>query len=461
MDYFLFSVTSFLAFVYFFYSRRYIDVYLVAAVSGILFFSVAFLGEVEGPPNYPPLTVSSTLHYSFSLYFIAILLCAWIKDKRCQKHHDQTKQELITNHRAAMLAIAVWCAASVYLMASYPALLFAGTKTEFMLEAGFQHTLTLSLSTLAATCVLTSKLSWRFTVASVIIGFSVLAGSRTTAALSIVACVLVYGQRVGPIALFRARPVLYPIALVVLVASGASLKYVYSSFRADGVAGVKGMFASKSIAEVVVGGAEFLSTQYIFADVVECDYRTDGKHIFWGWLSVLPIPRSWYGAGSGEFNELFQGELYSDVHFGMAYNPFAEFYAGAGIVGIIVFVGGMLVGLYTLDNCIGNPRCAAWVPVMAIAGSLLAFYIHRNSVGVTFAMIRNVLWPYAVMLFLCSLWRDWVASGDGPHALWRQEGSIMKRRLARKPAVFLDVESAERRDPPDMLLENQRTSRIC
>ncbi len=415
MAHFLFIATSALTFAYFAYKCRQVDIYLVAAASGMLFFAGAYVGEVDGPRGYPPLPVPPVLYYSFSLYLAATLLSACAKDS-LSRPIGPSGRRLVTSRRIAMTALTVWGLCAACLLAMYPHLVFSGSKRDFMSAAGFHQTLLLSLSTLAATCLLTSRLRWRFTITALILVFSVLTGSRTVAALTIVACTLIYGQRIAPISLLRRRPLLLPVAVVLLLALGIITKHAYSAYRGAGIGGVQERFATIPFSEMVSGGAEFLSTQYIFSDMVQYGFSTDGEHILRGPLSLLPIPRSWYTTGSNEFNQLFQPVLYGDIRGGMAYNPFAEFYTAAGFPGVVVFIVAMQAALYCVDHWLRDPRWRSWAPVLAIAGALIAFYIHRNSVAVTCAMIRNVAWPYVVVLFICRLGVKWSIRPSGVSA---------------------------------------------
>ena len=403
MPYLMFVVVSLLAFVYFYFKKRDVDIYLIAATSGFLFFSAAYTGRISGPRGYPPLAPPAILYYSFSLYLIAIVAAASLKDT-CHKYRNQPNRPMpSTNTRVAVVLLTMWGLSAVDLIARYPDHVFSGCKTNLMTAAGARHTLALSLSMLAATCIVTSRMPGRLVATACILGFSLLAGDRTTTALTLIACVLIYGKSLQPIALLRKRPLLLPVAAVALVTAGAALKWGYSAYRDGGVFAVREVFSTRSPFEIVRDGAEFLTTQYIFADIVNCSFETDGGHIFRSPLSVLPIPRYLYTTGSDEFNGLFQPALYGDVKWGMAFNPFAEFYSAGGGLGVVAFVAVMLLALFLIDRFMCSRRHARWTPLVAIVGALVAFYIHRNSVAVTFAMIRNVLWPYIAVLVLSRL----------------------------------------------------------
>ncbi len=403
MPHLAFTVSSVLAFVYLFYKERDVDVYLVAATSGILFFSAAYTGRIEGPRGYPPLEPPAVLYYSFSFYLIAILLAACVKDARHEKRANWAAPVPPTSTRIAVVAFAIWALSAIHLIASYPDHVFSGCKTTLMSAAGARHTLALSMSMLAATCILTSRVPGRFAAAAGILGFSLLVGDRTATALTIIACVLIYGQSLGPVAILRKRPLLFPIAIVALITAGTALKWGYSAYRAGGVLAVQEVMTTRSPLEIIHDGAEFWTTQYMFADIVNSNFATDGGSILRAPLSALPIPRHIYTSGSDEFNQLFQPVLYPDVTWGMAFNPFAEFYSAAGVMGILAFVIATQCALYVIDRSSRSPRYAQWLPFVALAGSLVAFYTHRNSAAVTFAMIRNVFWPYVVVLALSRL----------------------------------------------------------
>ena len=121
-----------------------------------------------------------------------------------------------------------------------------------------------------------------------------------------------------------------------------------------------------------------------------------------GPLSFFPIPRSWYTTPSSEFNDLFQPILFPDHVSGMAYNPFAEFYAGMGLIGVVLYIFMYVYFLFYMNILFERSR-TYWSPFIALVIAVVAFYTYRNSVAVTFGLIRNIFWPFIFVVALAKV----------------------------------------------------------
>lgn len=440
MAYAVFLITSSVCFLYIFYRERRIDIYLVATASGFLFFLSAYTGRVSGPSNYPSLSIPPTVYYAFSLYLAATCFSAFVSDRHDLAKPSPTLAPAYTSSSLVLSTTILWAASVCILFWRFPGLLLSGPKREFISQAGLLQTAMISFSTLALTCCLNSRTRGRIPLAITVTGFTVLTGSRTAAAITFVSLVLLHGRTARPVGLFRKRPLVLPVAIIVLVLMGASLKMLYGHFRSDGLPGVAYAISNTAPREIVLRGSEFLSTQYIFVDVVRTGYSTDGAHILRGPLGLLPWPREWFTTQSNEFNVLFQEELYPDVDYGMAYNPLAEFYSGARFGGVVIFIAALQITFAFLNRTLQSHRYRVWAPVVAIGGSLVGFYFHRNSVAVTFGMVRNVLYPFAFLIFLDMLWnkrpywitrkrRAWIGFDSHRNVPWRRQGFSGQKRV--------------------------------
>src|SRR5690606_28569689 len=147
-------------------------------------------------------------------------------------------------------------------------------------------------------------------------------------------------------------------------------------------------------------GSEFVTNSAILNAVIDRDFSVGWEDVFTSLFSILPIPVSVFGFDSGVFNDRFQRVLFSDIEYGMAYNIWAEGYSWLGLPGVVLFgflIPFLLFKLWGVYNRYPN----SIIGVIAILiGFILAFWIHRNSLGTILANIRNTLYPAVIIWFL-------------------------------------------------------------
>lgn len=178
-------------------------------------------------------------------------------------------------------------------------------------------------------------------------------------------------------------------------------KTFYGSVLRYGLEGVS-IWVSNFNASYFLVGSEFLSRSSILSSVIINDFSTDTIHILKSLLAILPIPLSVFGYSSSAFNDQFQPILFAGLDYGMAYNPWAEAYSWLGYWGIAIYA----IIICSSLSLLWRAYCRLdilWSSLILLIAMLVAFWIHRNSLGSELAYIRNALYPSVIIYFLAGL----------------------------------------------------------
>ena len=190
------------------------------------------------------------------------------------------------------------------------------------------------------------------------------------------------------------------IALFLVVLS----KTMYGYILARGVInGFKGWYSDFDW-NFLFTGSEFLTTSTILNTVIISNFTTDKLYYFYSFLALQPIPLSYFGYSSSYFNDMFQPALFPSISYGMAYNPWAEVYSAFGYIGVIffsLFICFSLRGMWYL--CFRSNRVL--LVILIFFGTLVAFWVERNSLATLLAYVRNVLYPLLIIYLVTILLR--------------------------------------------------------
>jgi hypothetical protein len=146
--------------------------------------------------------------------------------------------------------------------------------------------------------------------------------------------------------------------------------------------------------------------QSILNEVVRQDFKTSSSYLVGQILMGLPLGYSVFGIDGStvkSFNDLFQPALFPKVPFSMANNPWAQAYAAGGYAMVAVFAVGyaLVLGLISLlfDRSAGALKAS-----LAITGTWIAFYFHRNDLYIEAILIKHVVYISAASILLAWLW---------------------------------------------------------
>ncbi len=146
--------------------------------------------------------------------------------------------------------------------------------------------------------------------------------------------------------------------------------------------------------------------QAVLNEVVRRDFKTGSSYLVGQILTGLPLGYSVFGIDSStvrSFNDLFQPVLFAQIPAGMANNPWAQAYAAGGQFMVAVFAAGyaLVVGLMSL---LFNRSTGALKAALAVTGSWIAFYFHRNDLYIEAILIKHVVYISAASMLLAWLW---------------------------------------------------------
>lgn len=384
--------------------KRKIDVFTVGGLSALLFSFPLFLGSVKFS-RYSERIIENEVYLTFIILFFILLIFMFLFDVFC-KADNKTSQSSIKKikigKRIYFLSVVFYLVFLIYIFSRHGyQLLYGLSKREIMDLVEADYVIFMYVSIITATYSFLFSNFWGKLIAFVILLLTILMGQRTPTAIAGISIFLVYVKQLPPKSLLLN----YPIIVFFIPSSilgMAFLKPAYAQFKAGGLRELISFFSSHSLLNLVSRGAEFTSTQYQFNEIVLKGFSTNGMHIIRGPLSFFPIPRSWYTTPSSEFNDLFQPILFPDHISGMAYNPFAEFYAGMGLIGVVLYIF-MYASFLFYMNILFKKSGIYWSPFIGLLIAVVAFYTYRNSVAVTFGLIRNLFWLFISVFVLAKI----------------------------------------------------------
>ena len=275
----------------------------------------------------------------------------------------------------------------------------------------------------------------------------VYAGFRTSVAVSLLAIMMLSGER-----LLRGWKTAALLAMTVLLAGSAVFvtKYLIIPFKystasycearlaLDRAAGTSTVQVNKvpttpglttmgylgkmsenyskgfDLSRIIIQSEPFV-IQTTLNEVVRTNFRTDAWYLVGQLLSGLPLGASLFGIDSSSvatFNSRVQPVLFPGVSFGMANSPWAQAYAAGGLSMVAVFAlvyTALLGGLTVLFRRTEGALKAG----VAVIGVWVGFYFHRNDVFIEVVYLKHV-----VYIFAASLAVAWIVS-------------IVERRIAR------------------------------
>lgn len=382
----------------FFVNRGLLDYIFIAFLSGTLFFLPVFLGTVSGPYGYPDLVLTYHIYFTYGFLSFSLVLSALIHDGFSNK--GNFREAVISmgvegnNHitHGALFLI-------IFLALFDFSLLSFSTKRAMMDSAGAKIQIAMPCLIMAA---LFFSLSGRriFIIAGIFLSLlSVFIGFRSYFfCFLVVVSVCVYSKRVGSLKNRSAlRFVIFSLPVMVFVVLS---KRIYAIIKSD--APFSTLFDG-GVLEVLARGSEFMNTQYIYQSVINRNYILDIENYLASFLALLPIPQSMFGVSSSYFNEKFQSDIFPNVSYGMAYNPWAEAYSYMGLLGVavlVLFYCSLIIALQWLFYYFRG-RSPSFV--ISIFLFYVSFYFHRNSLAVEFSFFRNFFYPCILVLFFVFL----------------------------------------------------------
>jgi len=166
------------------------------------------------------------------------------------------------------------------------------------------------------------------------------------------------------------------------------------------VTGFMQYIADFDVQSFLLPGAEFFVTTNILNEVISQNFHIDNTYLLYVPIYMLPIPSSVFNIPSNIFNTLFQPQLFADIEWGMAYNPWAEAIAAGGFTLLLIYI---MVYVFSLgiSNWLIKSNNLGVKTIGTLCGTFWAFYFHRNSLLSEFAYIRYIVW-IGLLLLICA-----------------------------------------------------------
>lgn len=374
----------------FFVVKRIPDLLTIYAFTLILFSLAVMFGRVSDPVNEIFVLADDRVLVITAISFNGLYLVSLVK-----------KSSPVVCRRDSVFAetIFLWSGLFVCLLLFYmlrDGLFSSLSKKDLLESVDFKYVV---LTSLIPVFLFVSVRIQRYWLASVFFGMALvlfLFGSRR----ALVVCALgvwlaFYSDKKMILArqLFLAVVALFGLFFVM------AGKTLYGSLLANGMSGFSIWWDAFDF-NLLLQGGEFLGRSGILQATVVKDFSIPFWVVPGSLLAALPVPLSWFDLSSSMFNDLFQAELFPGIEYGMAYNPWAEAYSWFGYIGVVTY--SVLIPFFLA--CVDY----AWRKIygdkifgliLVVLGLLVAFWVHRNSLGSELAYLRNLFYPSFI---LCS-----------------------------------------------------------
>jgi hypothetical protein len=229
-------------------------------------------------------------------------------------------------------------------------------------------------------------------VSSLFIFMYFVSGDRTAIAILMGALVMLqFSGRRFSLAMFKFRHwVIVSFGFVVVVLG----KPLYVAIKQLSLAPLENSLFGRSFASQL----SYFEPLVVFNQlevVVRTGFEYPLSDLIVGSLGQFLVLPSAFGIDSGNFNVAFTSEFYSHLTYGIAFNFLAQGYSVAGFAGVIFF--GLVYGLslVALTKTLYRAGVVDRAFVL-LAISIIAIYIHRNSMENILAFLRQVflIWVF-------------------------------------------------------------------
>jgi hypothetical protein len=291
-----------------------------------------------------------------------------------------------------------------------PTLLSSGNKTELLENTNLLSAVIYSnMPVVGFLLALKTKNRKYLIIFTFMLFFLFLFGSRRSIAITFMGTVIILWQQHSFRLIEKYKLIFFSfIALIAVILSKTLYGYILSLGVQKGFLSWIENFEVKYL----MTGSEFISTSTILNSVVDNNFKTDSIIYFYSFLSLQPIPLSYFGYSSSYFNDLFQPALFPGISYGMAYNPWAEAYSAFGYMGVIIlalFIPSVLTVFWYLYS---NSK-AVFSIIILMVGLVLSFWIERNSLATIFAYIRNIFYPLIFIFFIIVICKKFLKLKSG------------------------------------------------
>lgn len=382
---------------YIVFRQRQFDLLSVYTLLLLLFSIPIYFGLMYEPYSQLFLdnAIEDEVFVIYSIPYIFVFFSLVYKDSLNLTEMKIKKQ--LYNRRFSFLCASVCC----MLFVSYiPDFVSATTKVEMLESVDFRFVILTSLVPVGFYYSLINK-DMKYVIFFVFIMFLLfMFGTRRPFALCMVIFIMQYFRGKKFYVYKKYKLILLSVTLISVVILG---KTFYSYFLNYGLIGIVFWWDNFTI-NMLLTGSEFMSTSVILNEIVKNKFMIDIEIVPLSLVAITPIPLSLFGFSSSVFNDLFQPALFSEIKYGMAYNPWAEAYSWFSFPGVFLYSFLIPSSILRLEVSAYKNSKSPMGAIYFVSALLLAVWVHRSSMGSELAYIRNIIYPtffiYALSLLI-------------------------------------------------------------
>lgn len=229
------------------------------------------------------------------------------------------------------------------------------------------------------------------------VAFLVFIGFRSELAIAAI-CIIIWIAHENSIkSFFSFKNIIVLIAISLFL---FAYKFVYADIkigRWDLV--VETLTDSQFLPTIILKSEPFI-TQSILNEVIVRGFTIPIEQFFSSFVSVIPFSNVLTSISIGDVKFDFQDQLFPNLRYGVASNIYANFYAGLGIIGVLLYIAiqnSILVGVSRyMKKDDGFLKLA-----LALIGAFVAFYIHRNDIANSITLTNRIIYS-CLMLWIIS-----------------------------------------------------------
>lgn len=220
------------------------------------------------------------------------------------------------------------------------------------------------------------------------VAFLVFVGFRAELAIAALSIAIWIAYRDGIRSFFKMRNMI-PLASIVFFLF--AYKFLYISVKMGRWDMVSQTIQDTQFFENIFLKSEPFITQSILNEVIVRDFQISTDSFSASFISIIPLSNILTSFTAEQIAFNFQEQLFPNLKYGVASNIYANFYAGFGYVGILIYVVLQNTILTLISRAMMRPNGFLKL-ALAMVGAFMAFYIHRNDIANSITLINRSLY---------------------------------------------------------------------
>jgi hypothetical protein len=335
---------------------------------------------------------------------LSVLTGALLKDKISHRRYKARYDLKIREPKAAFYLLFFSLTAFVSLVFLYytsNGAVFTASKSDSMELLNRWHIIFFTVIMVGLPLALAVRSKIYFSIFLVFQIINLLIGFRFSFVIAGLACLIIYFEEKGPIRLIK----YHKYMLLLLVFSFLMFFYKYVGYAIKfGLWDVvlNNITNYETYANMIMRSEPFVVLNNLNQTFIS-NYTTSPKHIFDSlYQFILFAPEM--GANISSFQAQLQGDLFSNVDYGIASNIWAQFWSSTSWMGVLVFIMiyvFLLAKMSLLGNRINIVEHSLWSSFFVY----IAFYLHRNEFSLLISAGKRFFFIVIVAFLLYRLIR--------------------------------------------------------